>query len=150
MEPSAAGMSVDVETVSRVMEALLARYGRRVIYHDRATGEQIAVDAPIAASPSGFLPILLVAGEAVWREAAGPGFGLDLVRDRQALFGYRLRGIGTDSFTCVTLATMEAIEQVARPEVSVVNGLAGLWSAARERIDPRPQPAPGAAVGAAP
>jgi hypothetical protein len=143
-------MSVDIEKVSRVMEALLARDGRRVIYHDRATGEQVPVGTTVAASPSGLLPAFLVAGEAVWREATGPGFGLDLVRDPQALFGYRLRGIGTNSFTCVTLATMEAIAQVAGPEVIVVNGLAGLWSAARERIDPRPQPAPGAAVGAAP
>jgi hypothetical protein len=143
-------MSIDVETVSRVMEALIARDGRRVLYHDRATGEQVPVDTTVAASPLGLLPAFIVAGEVVWREAAGTGFGLDIVRDPQALFGYRLRGIDADSFACVTLATMEAMAQVAGPEAIVVNGLAGLWPAAHERINPRPQPAAGAAVGAAP
>ena len=143
-------MSVDIETVSRVMEALIARDGRRILYHDRATGEQVTLDKTVAASPSGLLPAFLVAGEVVWREAAGNGFGLDIVRDPQALFGYRVRGIGTDSFACVALATMEAMAQVAGPEAIVVNGFAAAWSATRERIEPRPQPAAGAAVGAAP
>ncbi|HUC10182.1 MAG TPA: hypothetical protein VL985_07110 [Stellaceae bacterium] len=143
-------MSVDVETVSRTMAALLKHDRRLVVYHDRATGEHLTVDAPIAASPAGLLPAFLVAGEAVWREAAGSGFGLDIVRDPQALFGYRLRAIGADSFASVMLATMEATAQAAGPEAIVVNGFAALWSAAGERTTQVPQPAAGAAPGATP
>lgn len=141
-------MSVDLETVSRTMAALLAHDRRRVVYHDRPAGERLTVDIPIAASPSGLLPAFLVAGEAVWREATGSGFALDIVHDPKALFGYRLRAIGADSFASVMLATIEATAQAAGPQAIVVNGFAALWSAAGERITQVPQPAAGAAPGA--
>ncbi|HTT81386.1 MAG TPA: hypothetical protein VMF86_17075 [Stellaceae bacterium] len=143
-------MSVDVETVSRTMAALLAHDRRRVVYHDCATGGHLTVDVPIAASPAGLLPAFLVAGEAVWREASGSGFALDIVRDPQALFGYRLRAIGADSFASVMLAMMEATAQAAGPQAIVVNGFAALWSAAGDRTTQVPQPAAGAAPGATP
>ena len=59
----------------------------------------------------------------VWREATRKGFALDIVRDREALLGYRLQGIGAGSFTAVMLATMEATAQVARLGAIVVNDL---------------------------
>ena len=59
----------------------------------------------------------------------------------------RLRGDRRGSFTTVMLASMEAIDQVARPEAIVVNDLNAVWSAAtrssaarrpgRRRIDRR-------------
>ena len=64
--------------------------------------------------PACCLPFV-VAGEAVWREATGKGFSLDIVRDPHALLGYRLRGIGAGHFATVMLATMEATAQVAGP-----------------------------------
>jgi hypothetical protein len=143
-------MSVDLDAVSRVMEALLARDGRRIVYRDRATGEQLAVSAPSTASPAGLLPAFVVAGETVWREAADSGFALDIVRDRDALLGYRLRGIGAGNFATVMLATMEATAQVARPSAIVVNDLGTLWSAATERIEHGPRPSLRATAGATP
>jgi hypothetical protein len=142
--------AVSVETVSRTMEALLARAGRRIIYRDRAAGQDLVVSPPSAASPSGLLPAFIVAGEAVWREATGNGFSLDIVRDPQSLLGYRLRGIGTRHFATVMLATMEATEQIAGPSAIVVNELNALWSAATDRIARRPRITPRAGAGAAP
>jgi hypothetical protein len=143
-------MSANVDALSRTMEALLARDGRSIVYRDWATGEELAVSAPSAASPAGLLPAFLVAGEAVWREATGNGFALDIVRDRRALLGYRLQGIGAGSFATVMLATMEAAAQVAGPSAIVVNDLGALWSAATERIDGWPRPSRRAMAGAAP
>ena len=120
------------------MDALLLREGRDVIYRDRTVGRRsgrvISVTWPRR------LPLRLaaragVAGEAVWREATGKGFALDIVRDPEALLGYRLRGIGDGSFTTVMLATMEATAQVARPGAIVVNDLNALWAAATDRIE---------------
>ena len=142
--------AVSVETVSRTMEALLAREGRSIVYHDRATGQDLVVSPPSAASPSGLLPAFVVAGEAVWREATGNGFSLDIVRDPQALLGYRLRGIGAGRFATVILATMEATAQVTGPSAIVVNELNALWSAATDRIARRPRLTPRADAGAAP
>jgi hypothetical protein len=141
-------MSIDVERVSLVMEALLRRDGRRIVYRDRATGEELAVTAPAATSPAGLLPAFVVAGEAVWREATGTGFALDIVRDPPALLGYRLEGIGAGSFAMVLIATMEAAAQVAGSEAIGVNDLATVWAAAVERIAHRISPSSSDGAGA--
>ena len=142
--------AVSVESVSRTLEVLLARERRSIVYRDRATGQDLVVSPPSATSPSGLLPAFVVAGEAVWREATGNGFSLDLVPDPQALLGYRLRGIGAGHFATVMLATMEAAAQVAGPSAIVVNELSALWSAATDRIERQPRPSPRAGAGTAP
>jgi len=143
-------MTVNVDAVSRTMEALLACQERSIVYRDGATGEELAVSAPSAASPAGLLPAFVVAGEAVWREAAGSGFALDIVRDPHALLGYRLQGISAGNFSTVMLATMEATAQVAGPAAIIVNDLNALWSAATKRIEHQPRLSSRAAAGAAP
>ena len=142
--------AVSVDTVSRTMEALLVREGRPVIYHDIATGADLPVSAKNTASPTGLLPALVVAGEAVWREATGTGFGLDIVRDREALLGFRLKGIGTGSLTTVMLATMEATAQVTGSGVVVASDLHALWTAATERIEQAARSLPRGTPGASP
>ena len=142
--------AVSVEWVSRTLEALLAREGRSVVYRDGATGQDLVVSPPSAASPSGLLPAFVVAGEAVWREATGNGFSLDLARDPQALLGYRLRAIGAGHFATVMLATMEATAQVAGPSAIIINDLNALWSAATGRIQHRTRFSPQASAGVAP
>ena len=142
--------AVSVELVSRTMEALLAREGRAIVYRDRASGQDLVVSPTSAACPPGLLPAFVVAGEAVWREATGKGFSLDIVRDPQSLLGYRLRGIGAGHFATVMLATMEATAEVAGPSAIIVNELNALWSAATDRIARQPRLTPRAAAGAAP
>ena len=142
--------AVSVESVSRTLEALLTRDTRSVVYRDGATGQDLVVSRLSAASPAGLLPVFVVAGEAVWREATGNGFSLDIVPDPQALLGYRLRGIGAGHFATVMLATMEATAQVAGPSAIVVNDLNALLSAATDRIDHRTRPFSRAGAGAAP
>ena len=142
--------AVNLETVSRTLKALLVREGRSIVYRDRATGQDLVVSPPSAASPAGLLPAFVVAGEAVWREATGKGFSLDIVRNPQALLGYRLRGIGAGHFATVMLATMEATAQVAEPSAIVVNELNTLWSAATDRIERQTRLSPQAGAGAAP
>ena len=142
--------AVSIKSVSRTMEVLLAQGGRSIIYRDKASGQDLVVSPPSAASPAGLLPAFVVAGEAVWREATGNGFSLDIARDPQALLGYRLRGIGAGHFATVMLATMEAAAQVAGPSAIVVNDLNALWSAATDRIERQRRPSPRAGAGAAP
>ena len=142
--------AVSVESVSRTLEVLVAREGRSIVYCDRATGHDLIVSPPSAASPSGLLPAFVVAGEAVWREATGNGFSLDIMRDPQALLGYRLRGIGAGHFATVMLAMMEAVAQVAGPSAIVVNDLNALWSAATDRIERHTRPFSRAGAGVAP
>jgi hypothetical protein len=94
MEPAEARVNeVSVDAVSCTMEVLLAQDGRSIVYRDRATGQDLVVSRPSAASPAGLLPAFIVAGEAVWREATGNGFSLEIMRDPQALLGYWLRGL---------------------------------------------------------
>lgn len=142
--------AVDVSAVQRTMHALLALEERHVIYRDAVSGVDLTVSPTLAASPSGLLPALIVAGEAVWREATGKGFALDIVRDPDALLGYRLCDINDGSFTTVMLATMEAAAQVARPGAIVVNDLNALWAAATDRIERTTGPLVSSGAGASP
>lgn len=121
---------VSVDFVSRTMQVVLERSGRQIVYDDPSNGTRLKIDAGAAGAPEGFLPAFVVAGEAVWREAAGKGFALDIVRDSSALLGYRLRGIGAGTFATVMLASMEAMHQVMRPEAIVVSDFNRLWSSA--------------------
>lgn len=141
---------VSVEAVSRTMEALLIRENRPVFYEDRATGAALPVSPASAAAAHGLLPALVVAGEAVWREATGSGFGLDIARDPSAMLGYRLRAIRHGTFTAVMLSTMEAAAQAVRPGMLVVNDLNALWAAAEARLEQRSTPAPRPNKGASP
>jgi len=142
--------AVDIGTVSRVMEALLETEGRPIVYHDQATGADLAITPMAASSPSGLLPALVVAGEAVWREATGKGFALDIVRDPEALLGYRLRAIGAGSLTTVMLAAMEATAQVTGSGVVVASDLNAVWSAATDRIEHNMRSSSRSTTGAAP
>ncbi len=127
--------AVSVGTVSRAMEAVLSQERRPVAYFNQAAGEDIPVSWGVAASPAGLLPALVVAGEATWREATGHGFGLDIVRDPEALLGYSLRSIGAGSFTTLMLATMEAVAQVTVSGTVLASELGAVWSAATDRIE---------------
>jgi hypothetical protein len=142
--------AVNLDAVSRTIEALLTAAGRTIVYRDRAAGRDLGVSLPTAASPAGLLPAFIVAGEALWREATGAGFALDIVRDLEALLGYRLRGIGAGHFATVMLTTMEAVAQIAGPTAIVVNDLNALWSAASVRIEHRMPSVSRPSAGAAP
>ena len=63
LEAPEAGMSgISVDTVSRTMEAALAREGRTILYHDQSVGADLVIRPGTAASPTGLLPVLVVAG----------------------------------------------------------------------------------------
>ena len=126
--------TVDLDFVQRTMGVLLERTGRPVVYDDPANGQRLSIGAREASATDGFLPAFLVAGEAIWREATGKGFELDIARDASALLGYRVRGVGGGTFTSVMLASMEAMHQVARPEAIMVSDFNTLWRAAIGRI----------------
>ncbi|MGB8843042.1 MAG: hypothetical protein WCC64_18460, partial [Aliidongia sp.] len=75
---------VDLDQVSRTLARLLAQDGMPILLIDAPTGPPIEVQPDSAAAPDGLLPVLLLAGEAVWREIAGTGFELAIRRDPAA------------------------------------------------------------------
>jgi len=138
---------VDLADVSRVMRAHLGREGCRVEMHDPVTRKDLDVSPAIAAAPDGLLPVLVVAGEALWREATGKGFELDVEIDTNALLGYRLAAIRSGTFTAVMLSSIAAAAQATRHDVLHANSLSLVWeeTAARcsetaARMARRPEP----------
>ena len=126
----------DILVVGRALQAVLVDAGTPLLLHDRATGETLPLLPELAGDPAALLPVLLVAGEAVWREATGKGFLLDIRRDASALLGYRACGIGAGTFATVMLSTMEAIEQARQPDRLLVNDLIGsVWKAVLDRAE---------------
>ena len=126
-------MSVDAGALGRTLVAYLARAGVPLAFHDRATRETHPLPFSSARDPAGLLPVFLVAGEAVWREATGKGFALDIRQDAGALLGRRLHAVGSGTFSTVMLSVIEASEQVAGPQSLLVNDLRGQWAASLTR-----------------
>jgi len=122
-------VSLDIGEVEGVLERLLLKEGRPVLL----AGESVALDCAVAAD--GLLPLFVIAGEALWREAKGEGFALKTEPDDGALLGYKLAEIGTRSFTAVMLATTEAMFQAARPNGIIVEDLGRVWSASTQRVE---------------
>jgi hypothetical protein len=142
---------VDLAAVERTMQVIAERSHLPFTYHDPANGQLLSVSPDALASRMGYLPAIINAGEAIWREATGKGFELDIVRDPGTLLGFRLRGIGAGSFSMVMLSSLEALHQAARPGAVVVSELNAVWAAATEharlhdlqpvRVEPRgPRP----------
>lgn len=141
--------AVDLPAVGRAVRAWFEDAGTSLLLHDRATGETLPMTAKLAGDPSGLLPVFLAAGEAVWREATGKGFGLRIRRDPAALLGYRVDGIGGGTFAAVLLSTMEAVVQAQegqapgeRTDRLLVNGLFdAVWQAVLDRSEAAGPPA---------
>lgn len=138
---------VDVDAIERTMRVLAERSPVPFLYHDPSNDQRLAITPQALSSRTGYLPAIVSAGEAIWREATGKGFELDIARDPEALLSYRLRAIGADSFAIVMLSVMEAINQVAGPEAIVVSELNAVWAAARERQRSEPNPTAPASRG---
>ncbi len=143
---------VSLDAVSRTMATLLARAGHPVLLHDRVKDRTVAVAPDTAAAPDGLLPALLVAGEAIWREATGKGFMLDIRTDPEAVLGYRVAGIGAGSFATVMISMMEATAQATRHDAFVAIDLGAVWHGVVERLDQAAgtENAAGPVAGAAP
>lgn len=126
-------MIVSVTTVERTMRALAERSSKPFTYSDPTTGDRHILSPDVLASEDGYLPAIVSAGEAVWREATGRGFDLDLAPDPKALLGYRLRAIGDGPFSAVMLASLEALAQVSDARVVHVSDLGAVAGAALAR-----------------
>jgi hypothetical protein len=86
---------LDVDHVSRVVRALLVDAGREVLLEDRANRDIVPIPFDSAAAVDGLLPVFLSAGEALWRDVTGGGFGLELTRDLGALLSWRVKAIAS-------------------------------------------------------
>lgn len=120
---------VDLDLVSRILSKLLARRGKPVLLHDRISGSDLPLTWEEAASPRGLLPAFLVAGEALWLEATGNGFGLEILERPQTLLGYSVHKVGGGCFSSVMLSVMEAIAQIdTHSDRLVGNDLTARWA----------------------
>lgn len=128
---------VDVTEVSNILRQLLIDAERPIILQDSAGGEEVIVPPDAAAAPDGLLPMFLSTGEAIALEAFNEGFGLELTRDRDALFSLRVTAIGARTLSQVMLTTMEAIAQASTPRGIMVIDLSRVHDEAMSRHQAR-------------
>jgi len=130
---------LDIDFVSGVLKQLLIDAGRPIILEEKSNGP--AVEAPVdsAVAADGLLPTFLFAGEALWRDATGDGFALDIERDIAALLGWRIKKIGVPQFTSLLLSVMEAVAEAATPVGIMVVELGRVYDEAMDRIRSREQ-----------
>jgi hypothetical protein len=125
---------VDLVLVSQTLEHLLMQSGRMIAYDCRASRRTIAFAPDSAAAPTGLLPAFLTAADAVWREATGKSFGVEVVPDPATVLGFVVRGIHAGTIATVMLAMIEAIEQAADDKSLLVNDLGLIWRQTEDRI----------------
>ncbi len=125
----------DIGRTGALLAVLLLRSGPALLLRD-PSGRTASVRPETAAAPDGLLPVFAVAADAVWREATGNGFGLDLRPDPASLLGYRIAGARAASSSAMLLCILEAMHRAAGPAGLLVNDLA------RVARDAMPDPAP--------
>jgi hypothetical protein len=127
--------TLDPRHVSRVLRALLVEADREILVEDGPHQDLVSIPFDAAAAEDGLLPVFLVAGEAIWRDATGRGFELKLKRDLGALMSWRIEAIRAEGFSAVLLSVMEAIATVARPDGVMVLDLARVFDEATARAE---------------
>ena len=123
----------DMARIGAVLQVLL-QGGKPVFTADPTTAELAPISPQLAAAPHGFLPLLLAAGDTVWREATGHRLGIELRRDPETVLGFRAHRIAPGPVAPVLLSVMEAIAQAERPDMLVIDDLKTGWTAAQERM----------------
>lgn len=127
--------SFDIGRAGALLAIMLMQSGPALMLRD-PSGRTAPVRPETVGAPDGLLPVFAVAADAVWREATGNGFGLDLRPDPASLLGYRLAGARAASVSALLLCVLEVTERAAGPAGLLVNDLARV---AREAM---PDPAP--------
>jgi len=116
-----------------ILEQLII-LGRRPVCFTDGDGNIAAVAAGTIGEPDGYLPLFLAAGETIWFEAMQQGFELQLARDPAAVLGYRLIGLEDAQLLCLLLVTMEAIYQISRPDMILIDDFQAAWHSAKSRM----------------
>ncbi len=124
---------VDLKTVSATLRVLLERAGKPVIYQCAVTKQDFRFEPEDAVTVNGLLPAFLTAADAVWHEATGRRFTLDVVTDPEAIFGYVVRGAHSGSFSTLMLSLMEVLVQIEQSDCLLVNELIAVWIGASRR-----------------
>jgi hypothetical protein len=126
------GLSLDL--VGRGLTAVCQLTPRPLRLHDPVHGTVSEVSVEMIGEVDGLLPLFLAAAEAIWFEAFGHGFALRLCLDENSLLGYRVVSLGAVTFTGVMLHMMEAIYQIARPDMILLNDFSVVWESAKIRL----------------
>jgi len=134
--------SFDIGRTGALLAVLLMQSGPPLLRDP--SGRTAPVRPETAGALDGLLPVFAVAADAVWREATGNGFGLDLRPDPASLLGYRIDGARAASVSAMLLCVLEVMHRAAGPAGLLVNDLVRVaWEA-------MPDPAPVLSAAAAP
>lgn len=150
MRAAPVSQGLDLDQIGLTLQALIAQSGREVTILDQAEGVSVTISPDLVVDPSGMLPMFVMAAETVWRDATGKGFSVTLQPDEHALLGHRLEAVSGASFSTVMLSMMEAIEQVALPQVLPCSEILDRWHETTERLAQDALPTGRSAVAASP
>jgi len=121
--------SFDIGQAGALLVILLVQSGPALWLRD-PSGHTAPVRPETAGAADGLLPVFAVAADAVWREATGNGFGLDLQPDPASLLGYRLDGARAASVSAMLLCMLEVMDRAAGLSGLLVNDLVRVaWKA---------------------
>ena len=115
--------SVDLELVSRTLQQLFENDRRPISYACAGSNRTVFFSPAAAAARTGLLPAFLVTAEAIWTQATGKVFGIEVSTERDTVLGFRVTAIRRGTFSTVMLSLMETIAQVQDPNRLAANDL---------------------------
>ncbi|KAA8385912.1 hypothetical protein [Acetobacter tropicalis] len=131
--------AVRVDDVARSVMSLLSEFEQTVIVVDRSTGQEASISHEEIARADGYLPVIVVAAEALWFDLTGTGFALDVRENPEATLGYTLSSIRAGSWSVVMLCIIDLFEALAlKGETLCLNDLVEIWGNARSRLQTVP------------
>ena len=133
----------DLRKAGELLALHLTRSGASLLLLDETSGQTHPMRADTAGAADGALPVFLAAAQAVWQEASGATFALDLRRDDDALLGLRVHGCEGAPFSVVMLTLLEAVDRVWRPPAPLlINDLSQLAQSSLRAAEAISPPAP--------
>ena len=114
---------VNLGLVSRTLQQLFEHDRRPITYACAGSDKTVFYSAASAAARTGLLPAFLVTAEAIWTQATGKVFGIEVSTEPDTVLGFRVTAIRRGTFSTVMLSLMETIAQVQNPDRLAVNDL---------------------------
>ncbi|AOX18409.1 hypothetical protein [Kozakia baliensis] len=120
--------TVPIAEISKATLTLLREIKKPLTINDPAGGRDTKIPWEEACLAEAYLPVVLLAAEAVWVDITGTGFDLDIRETPGTTVGYTLQGIRGATYSVIMLCVIDVLEALGSgQDEMVLNDLIEIW-----------------------
>jgi len=121
-------ISVPIAEISKATLVLLRNINKPLTIEDPEGGRRTGIPWEEACLAEAYLPVVLLAAEALWIDITGTGFDLDIRQTPGTTVGYTLHAIRGATYAVVMLCIIDVLEALgAGQDEMVLNDLIEIW-----------------------